>query len=170
MLCPKVDSSEAAAAKPGSVILLGPCCSAPPILDFSQYSGPPGRAFLPLINIIPRARSGGGEGGWRMSCPQWCPPLSQDGEANPPPHPYPYRPQNFASIGAAVNSSSAGIQDLVILSWKILRGCCFLKNPKCKGHGVDSKSSSYRSLKLFTDMVLSIVEINEVKNEAKLWS
>ena len=67
MLCPKVDSSEAAgAAKPGSVILLGPCFSPPPpppILDFSQYSGPPGRAFLPLINIIPRARSGGGEGG-----------------------------------------------------------------------------------------------------------
>ena len=62
MFLPKVDSSQAAGwerCPAGS-----PTAPKPTLpLDFSQYSGPPGRAFLPLINIIPRAWSGGGEGG-----------------------------------------------------------------------------------------------------------
>ena len=63
MLCPKVDSSEAAAAKPGSVILLGPCCSPPPHPRFLPIFGAPGPRISPPDQYYSPGEERGRRGG-----------------------------------------------------------------------------------------------------------
>ena len=59
---------------------------APPPPRFLPIFGAPGPRISPPDQYYSPGLERGRRGGWRMSCPQWCPPLSQDGEADLHPH------------------------------------------------------------------------------------